>query len=101
MTKYRTTDMIIAHDAAYKNHSPQVTSNPNSPSINPKATMFCAGAVLIPTFQIEIDCTAVIINNAESLLSFFNPNAATIPNKTGTNVPARAVALGTNNARTK
>src|SRR5699024_2158696 len=43
----------------------------------------------------------LIINKAESLLSFFNPNAATIPNKIGTNVPARAVALGTNNARTK
>src|SRR5699024_1230461 len=57
--------------------------------------------VLIPTFQIEIDWTAVIINKAESLLSFFNPNAATIPNNIGTNVPARAVALGTNNARTK
>src|SRR5699024_2544507 len=49
----------------------------------------------------EIDWTAVIINKAESLLSFFNPNAATIPNNIGTNVPARAVALGTNNAWTK
>src|SRR5699024_12338448 len=49
----------------------------------------------------DIDWTAVIINKAESLLSFFIPYAATIRNNLGTNVPARAVALGTNNARTK
>src|SRR5699024_1518832 len=52
-------------------------------------------------FQIEIDCTAVIISNADNLLSFANPNAAVIPIKIGTNVPARAVALGTINASTK
>src|SRR5699024_6499470 len=95
------TDIITAHGAAYKNHDPQEISIPNSDSINPNQTIFLAAAVLIPIFQMEIDCTAVIISNADSLLSFAKPNAAVIPIKIGTNVPARAVALGTNNASTK
>ena len=54
--------------------------------------------ILMPMFQIETACVAVITNNAASLLSFDKPNAATIPKRIGTTAPARAVALGTTNA---
>ena len=39
-------------------------------------------------------------SNAPSRLFVGNPNAATIPSKIGTTAPARAVALGTKNAKT-
>ena len=67
--------------------------------MNPMATMFCAAAVLIPTFQMDTACAAVITSRAASLESFGRPKATTMPMRMGTTAPARAVAEGTKKAR--
>ena len=92
--------MIIDQGAAYKNQVLHAMDTPNSFSMKPRATIFCAAPVLIPMFQMETDWTAVMTSNAPSRLLCGNPNAATIPSRIGTTAPARAVALGTKNANT-
>ena len=67
--------------------------------MKPTATRFCAAAVLIPTFQMDTACVAVMTRSAASFDSFSRPNAATMPMRIGTTAPARAVADGTKKAR--
>ena len=67
--------------------------------MNPTATRFCAAAVLIPTFQMDTACVAVMTSSAASFDYLARPNAATMPMRIGTTAPARAVAEGTKNAK--
>src|SRR5699024_303588 len=92
-------DIMIDQGAAYKNHSPHEMSTPIVSPIKLTATKLCAAAVLIPMFQIDTACTAVMTKRAASLLSLEMLNAVIIPIKIGITAPARAVADGTKNAR--
>src|SRR5699024_11773693 len=64
ITKYKTTDIIIDHGAAYKNHSPHDISCTIDLLINPLATIFRAAAVSITIFHIDTECPAVITSKA-------------------------------------
>ena len=62
ITKYNATHIRMANGPAAISQSSQVMVLPNAFSIKPIATMFCAAAVLIPTFQMLAVCTVVIIS---------------------------------------
>jgi hypothetical protein len=74
---------------------------PNAFSMNPIATMFCAAAVLIPTFQMLAVCTVVIISMLAKAPFRLTPKAAMMPSVIGTRHATRAVVDGTRNAMTK
>ncbi len=69
-------------------------------SMNPTATMFCAAAVLIPTFQMLAVCVVVIINMPAKAPFLSTPNAAMMPSMIGTRQDTRAVVDGTRKAST-
>ena len=68
--------------------------------MKPTATMFCAAAVLMPTFQMLTACTVVIISRPAKRLFLSTPKARMMPIMIGITAAARAVALGTMNAST-
>ena len=74
---------------------------PNAFSMKPMATMFCAAAVLMPTFQMLAVCTVVIISMLAKAPFRFTPKAAMMPSVIGTRQATRAVVEGTRNAITK
>ena len=69
--------------------------------MKPIATMFCAAAVLMPTFQMLAVCTVVIISMPANAPFLLTPNAAMMPSMIGTRQATRAVVEGTRNAITK
>src|SRR5664279_408778 len=70
-------------------------------SIKPMATMFCAAAVLMPTFQMLAVCTVVIISMLAKAPRLLTPKAAMMPSVMGTGQATRAVVEGTMKAMTK
>src|SRR6266498_1918051 len=68
--------------------------------MKPTATMFCAAAVLMPTFQMLTVWTVVIIRSPASRLFLSTPKARMTPMMIGITAAARAVALGTRKAST-
>jgi hypothetical protein len=87
--------------AAAMNHSSQVMDFCRVFSMNPTATMFCAAAVLMPTFQMLAVCTAVIISMPAKAPFLLTPNAEMMPSMIGTRQATRAVVEGTRKAITK
>ena len=87
--------------AAAMNHSSQVMDFCSVFSMKPTATMFCAAAVLMPTFQMLAVCTVVIISMPAKAPFLLTPNAAMMPSMIGTRQATRAVVEGTRNAITK
>ena len=69
--------------------------------MKPMATMFCAAAVLMPTFQMLAVCTVVIISMPAKAPRLLTPKAAMMPSVIGTRQATRAVVEGTMNAITK
>ncbi len=69
--------------------------------MKPMATMFCAAAVLMPTFQMLAVWTVVIISMLAKAPFLLTPNAAMIPSVIGTRQATRAVVDGTRKAMTK
>ena len=69
--------------------------------MKPIATMFCAAAVLMPTFQMLAACTVVIISMPAKALRLSTPKATMMPSMIGTRQATRAVVEGTRNASTK
>ena len=69
--------------------------------MKPTATMFCAAAVLMPTFQMLAVCVVVIISMLANAPRLLTPNAAMMPSMIGTMQETRAVVDGTMNASTK
>ena len=100
MTKYSATDMRTAKGAAATNHSSQVMDFWRVLSMKPIATMFCAAAVLIPTFQILAVCVVVIISMPANAPFLLTPKAVMMPSVMGTRQATRAVVEGTKNAMT-
>ena len=100
MMKYSAIDISAANGAAAMNQSSHVTVCFRVFSMKPTATMFCAAAVLIPTFQIEAVWAVVIISRPAKRLRLSTPNARMIPMMIGTRHATRAVVLGTKNERT-
>ena len=68
--------------------------------MKPTATMFCAAAVLMPTFQMLAVWVVVIINMPAKAPFLSTPKAAMMPSMIGTRHDTRAVVDGTRNART-
>ena len=69
--------------------------------MKPIATMFCAAAVLMPTFQMLAVCTVVIISMLANAPFRLTPKAAMMPSVIGTRQATRAVVDGTRKAMTK
>ena len=69
--------------------------------MKPSATMFCAAAVLMPTFQMLSACATAISMMAANLLLRGTPKTAMMPMTIGTMHETRAVVLGTKKLRTK
>ena len=69
--------------------------------MKPIATMFCAAAVLMPTFQMLAVCVVVIISMLAKAPFLLTPKAAMMPSVIGTRQATRAVVEGTRNAITK
>ena len=69
--------------------------------MKPIATMFCAAAVLMPTFQMLAVCIVVIMSMPANALFLLTPKAAMMPSMMGTRQATRAVVEGTRNAITK
>ena len=63
--------------------------------MKPIATMFCAAAVLMPTFQMLAVCTVVIISMPAKAPFLLTPKAAMMPSVIGTRQATRAVVDGT------
>ena len=91
----------IAKGPAAINHSSQVMVWPKALSMKPTATMFCAAAVLMPTFQMLAVCTVVIISMLANAPRLLTPKAAMMPSVMGTRQATRAVVDGTISAMTK
>ncbi len=68
--------------------------------MKPMATMFCAAAVLMPTFQMLAVCVVVIISMPANALFLLMPKAAMMPSMIGTRQDTRAVVEGTRKAST-
>ena len=90
----------IANGAAAISQSSQVIVVLSIRSMNPTATMFCAAAVLIPTFQMLAVCVVVIMSMPAKALFLLTPKAAMMPSMIGTRHDTRAVVEGTRNAST-
>ena len=90
----------IANGAAAISQSSQVIVVFSILSMNPTATMFCAAAVLMPTFQMLAVCVVVIISMPAKALFLPTPKAAMMPSMIGTRHDTRAVVEGTRNAST-
>jgi hypothetical protein len=73
----------------------------NVRSMKPTASMFCAAAVLMPTFQMLAVCTVVIMSMPAKALFLLTPKAAMMPSVIGTRQATRAVVEGTRKAITK
>ena len=101
ITKYNATHIRMANGAAAISHSSHVMVLPNAFSMKPIATMFCAAAVLMPTFQMLAVCTVVIISMPAKAPFLLTPKAAMMPSVIGTRQATRAVVDGTSNAITK
>lgn len=93
--------MTAENGAAAMNHSGQVMVLPSIFSIWPTAIMFCAAAVLMPTFHRLSACAVAIIITAAKRLFRSTPNATMMPITIGTTQETRAVVLGTKKLRTK
>ena len=91
----------MANGPAAISHSSQVMVLPNVFSMKPTATMFCAAAVLMPTFQMLAVCTVVIISMLAKAPRLLTPKAAMMPSVIGTRQATRAVVDGTMSAITK
>ena len=63
--------------------------------MKPMATMFCAAAVLTPTFQIEADWAVAIISRPAKRERWSTPKARMMPMMMGTRQATRAVVEGT------
>ena len=100
ITKYSATDISTANGAAAMNHSSQVMVLQNAFSMKPIATMFCAAAVLMPTFQMLAVCIVVIISMPAKAPVLSTPKAAMMPSVIGTRQATRAVVEGTISAIT-
>ena len=100
MTKYNAIDIRIAQGAAAINQSSQVIVTLSVFSMKPIATMFCAAAVLMPTFQIDADCAVAIIRMPARRDFRSTPKARMMPIIIGTRQATRAVVLGTRNDST-
>ena len=92
--------MRMENGAAAISQSSQVIDLPSCFSMKPIATMFCAAAVLMPTFQMLAVCAVVIISMPANALVLLTPNAAMMPSMIGTRQETRAVVLGTMKAST-
>ena len=93
--------MMTANGAAAMNQSSQLIVVPSCFSMKPSATMFCAAAVLMPTFQMLSACATAISMMAANLLLRGTPKTAMMPMTIGTMHETRAVVLGTKKLRTK
>ncbi len=91
----------MPNGAAAISQSSQVIVWLNAFSMNPMATMFCAAAVLMPTFQMLAVCTVVIISMLAKAPRLLTPKAAMMPSVIGTRQATRAVVDGTMKAITK
>ena len=91
--------MTAAHGAPHTNHSSHVIWRPIWSWMKPTATRFWAAEVMMPMFQMEMACAAVMTSRALSFESVGMPKAATRPMRIGTTAPARAVADGTKKDR--
>lgn len=69
-------------------------------SMKPMATMFCAAAVLMPTFQMDAACAVVIISRPAKRERLSTPKARMMPMMIGTMQATRAVVEGTRKAST-
>lgn len=83
------------------NHSVQVMVVPNCFSRKPTATMFCAAAVLMPTFHTLAVCAAVMTSKAAKRLRLSTLKARMKPIMMGIRQATRAVVLGTMNDNRK
>ena len=101
ITKYNATHIRTANGPAAISQSSQVMVLPNAFSIKPIATMFCAAAVLMPTFQMLAVCTVVIISMPAKAPRLLTPKAEMMPSVIGTRQATRAVVEGTISAITK
>ena len=97
MMKNSATVISAANGAAATNHSPQVIWAPSCFSMKPMATMFCAAAVLMPTFQMLAVCAVVMTSRAAKRLLRSTLKASTKPIMIGMRQATRAVVLGTMN----
>jgi len=79
------------------NHSSQVMLACNCFSMKPMATMFCAAAVLMPTFHTLAVCAAVMTSRPAKRLRLSTWKARMKPIMMGTRHATRAVVLGTMN----
>src|SRR5579885_845988 len=101
ITKKSAIDIKMPNGAAATSHSSQVIVVCSVFSIKPTATMFCAAAVLMPTFQMLAVCTVVIISMPAKAPFRLTPKAAMMPSVIGTRQDTRAVVDGTRKAMTK
>ena len=93
--------MMTAKGAAAMNQSSQLMVVPSCFSMKPRATMFWAAAVLMPTFQMLSAWAMAIIITAEKRLFSGTPKAEMMPMTIGTMQETRAVVLGTKKLRIK
>ena len=98
---YNATDINNANGAAAINQSSQEISTPKIWLIKFTATMFCAAAVLMPTFHTLSTCATVIISIPAKRLLRGSPKALIMPITIGTRQATRAVVLGTKKLKIK
>ena len=91
----------MAKGAAAVNQSSHEISTPKVWLMKFTATIFCAAAVLMPTFQTLSTCATVIISIPAKRLFSGTPKALIMPITIGTRQATRAVVLGTKKLKIK